>query len=232
METWQARTEMVIGSGAVSRLALSRIALFGVGGVGGSCADALARSGIGSIDLIDMDTVEETNLNRQFAARRSTLGRMKTEVMKEHILDINPSCLVTCRNIFYLPETASLIDLSGYDFIIDAIDTVTAKICLIEGAIKEGVPVISCMGTGNRLDPSKLTVTDISKTHTDPLSKVMRVELRKRGIEHLPVVFSEESPVKSLQGEKQRTPGSAPFVPQSAGILLASYAVRSLITKL
>lgn len=226
------------------RLASSRVAVFGVGGVGGHAAESLARSGVGAIDLVDMDCVEETNLNRQAVALLSTIGRMKTEVMKERILDINPSCAVTCYNLFYLPEMADGFDLSVYDYIIDAIDTVTAKLCLIEHARKAGTPIISSMGTGNRMDPSKLRITDVAKTHDDPLAAVMRRELRKREITHLDVVFSEEIPVKPLpvseeedirtEGEKKRArpaPASGAFVPAAAGLLLSSYVVRSLIAR-
>lgn len=231
MELWKRRTEMIMGSEALLRLASSRVAVFGIGGVGGHAAESLARAGVGAIDLIDMDCVEETNINRQAVAARSTLGRMKTEVMRDRILDISPDCFVTCHNLFYLPEMADGFDLSVYDYVIDAIDTVTAKLCLIEHARGAGVPIISSMGTGNRLDPSKLMITDIMKTCDDPLAAVMRRELKKRGIYHLDVVFSEEHPVKPAvadSDENHRTPGSSPFVPAAAGLLLSSYVVRKL----
>ena len=223
---WLGRTEMITGSGALARLAVSRVAVFGLGGVGGHAVEALARSGIGALDLIDMDTVEETNLNRQLAALRSTVGKRKTEVLKERVLDINPDCRVTVHDLFYLPETAAAIDLSAYDFVVDAIDNMTAKLFLAEETGKLGVPLIASMGTGNRLDPSALCVTDISKTHDDPLAKNMRTGLRKRGIVHLPVVWSSEIPAKT----GAQTPGSAAFVPAAAGLLLASYVVRSIIS--
>lgn len=241
MKHWQTRTEMILGSEALTRLASSRVAVFGVGGVGGHAAEALARSGIGSIDLIDMDDVEETNLNRQAVALHSTIGRMKTEVMRDRILDINPECRVTCHNIFYLPEMADSFDLSGYDYIIDAVDTVTAKLCLIEHAQKAGIPILCCMGTGNRLDPSKLSVTDLWLTTGDPLAKIMRHELKKRGITKLSVVSSAELPIKPRKAEDapevseesttgRNAPGSSAFVPAAAGLLLASKVVRDLIS--
>ena len=225
-QNWLARTEKVIGSGALERLASARVAVFGLGGVGGHCVEALARSGIGALDIIDMDTVDETNLNRQLAALRSTVGRRKTDVLKERVLDINPACRVTAYDLFYLPETAGAVDLSVYDFVVDAIDNMTAKLFLAEETGRLGVPLIACMGTGNRMDPSALTVTDIAKTHDDPLAKNMRVGLRKRGIAHLPVVWSSEIPVKT----EDAVPGSGPFVPAAAGILLASHVVRELIS--
>lgn len=224
MKNWQERTQRIMGSEALSRLAEAHVAVFGLGGVGGHASEALARAGVGALSLIDMDTVDETNLNRQLVALRSTIGRNKTDVLAERIADIDPGCRVTKYTMFYLPETADAIDISRFDYVIDAVDTVAAKICLVEKAREAGVPIICSMGTGNRLDPSKLTVTDISKTSVDPLAKVMRVELRKRGIEHLPVVFSEELPVKT----GTRAPGSGPFVPAAAGLLLASHAVREL----
>jgi len=221
---WLSRMEKVIGSGALERLAVCRVAVFGLGGVGGHCAEALARSGIGALDIIDMDTVDETNLNRQLVALKSTIGKRKTEVLKERILDINPDCKVTVHDLFYLPETASAIDLSSYDYVVDAIDNMTAKLFLAEETKRLGIPMIASMGTGNRMDPSKLMVTDIAKTHDDPLAKNMRTGLRKRGMEHLPVVWSSEIPVKT----EDPTPGSGPFVPAAAGLLLASYVVGSL----
>ena len=224
MKNWQERTERIMGGEALSRLAEAHVAVFGLGGVGGHAAEALARAGVGALSLIDMDTVDETNLNRQLVALRSTIGRNKTDVLAERIADIDPDCRVTKYTMFYLPETADAIDISRFDYVIDAVDTVAAKICLVEKAREAGVPIICSMGTGNRLDPSKLTVTDISKTSVDPLAKVMRVELRKRGIEHQPVVFSEELPVKT----GTRAPGSASFVPAAAGLLLASHVVREL----
>lgn len=224
MENWKERTERIMGSAALETLAEKRVAVFGLGGVGGHAAEALARAGVGAIDLIDRDTVDETNRNRQLAALISTVGKAKTDVMRERILDIDPECRVTTHHLFYLPETAAEIDVSDFDFIIDAIDNVTAKLCLIERAKAAGVPLICSMGTGNRLDPSKLIVTDISKVTGDPLAKIMRKELKDRGLEHLTVVASTELPVKT----GTRSPGSSPFVPAAAGLLLASYVVREL----
>ena len=224
MKNWQERTERIMGSEALCRLAEAHVAVFGLGGVGGHAAEALARAGVGALSLIDMDTVDETNLNRQLVALRSTIGRNKTDVLAERIADIDPDCRVTKYTMFYLPETADAIDISRFDYVIDAVDTVAAKICLVEKSREAGVPIICSMGTGNRLDPSKLMVTDIGRTSGDPLAKAVRVELRKRGIEHLPVVFSEELPVKT----GTRAPGSAPFVPAAAGLLLASHVVREL----
>lgn len=224
MENWKERTERIMGSAALETLAEKRVAVFGLGGVGGHAAEALARAGVGAIDLIDRDTVDETNRNRQLVALISTVGKAKTDVMRERILDIDPECRVTTHYLFYLPETAAEIDVSDFDFIIDAIDNVTAKLCLIERAKAAGVPLICSMGTGNRLDPSKLIVTDISKVTGDPLAKIMRKELKDRGLEHLTVVASTELPVKT----GTRSPGSSPFVPAAAGLLLASYVVREL----
>lgn len=224
MENWKERTERIMGSAALETLAEKRVAVFGLGGVGGHAAEALARAGVGAIDLIDRDTVDETNRNRQLVALISTVGKAKTDVMRERILDIDPECRVTTHHLFYLPETAAEIDVSDFDFIIDAIDNVTAKLCLIERAKAAGVPLICSMGTGNRLDPSKLIVTDISKVTGDPLAKIMRKELKDRGLGHLTVVASTELPVKT----GTRSPGSSPFVPAAAGLLLASYVVREL----
>lgn len=224
MENWKERTERIMGSAALETLAEKRVAVFGLGGVGGHAAEALARAGVGAIDLVDRDTVDETNRNRQLVALISTVGKAKTDVMRERILDIDPECRVTTHHLFYLPETAAEIDVSDFDFIIDAIDNVTAKLCLIERAKAAGVPLICSMGTGNRLDPSKLIVTDISKVTGDPLAKIMRKELKDRGLGHLTVVASTELPVKT----GTRSPGSSPFVPAAAGLLLASYVVREL----
>lgn len=215
-----------MGSGAAKRLASSRVAVFGLGGVGGHAVEALARSGVGAIDIVDKDIFEETNLNRQLGALRSTLGKRKTEVFKERILDINPECTVTVHDMFYFPENADEIDLSVFDYVIDAVDTVTAKICLVERAMAAGTPIICSMGTGNRLDPSKLFVTDIQKTKDDPLARDVRKALRQRGINHVKCVCSSELPVKC-----GHTPGSTAFVPAAAGLLLASEAVKDIIYK-
>lgn len=224
MGYWKERTERVIGSEAACRLASSRVAVFGLGGVGGHAVEALARSGVGAIDLIDKDTVDETNINRQMCALHSTVGKRKTEVLRERILDINPECRVTVHDMFFLPQNADEIDFSLFDYVIDAVDTVTAKLCIVEKAKAAGTPVICSMGTGNRLDPSKLYITDLQKTRDDPLARDVRRELRKRGIEHVKCVCSSEIPVKCGQ-----TPGSVAFVPACAGMLLASAAVRDII---
>lgn len=231
------RSARVLGCTAVERLAAARVAVFGIGGVGGYVCEALARAGVGAIDLFDSDTVSLSNINRQIIALHSTVGRPKTEVMRERILDINPDCRVTAHNVFYLPENAADYPLDGYDYIADAIDTVTSKIELIVRATEAGAPIISSMGTGNKLDPLRLTVTDLSKTAGCPLARVMRRELKARGIAHLRVVYSEESPVQApddapqaeADAHKRQPPGSLPFVPPVAGLLMASEIIKNLI---
>lgn len=229
MENRFDRTEMLIGKESLSSLSKAKVLIFGIGGVGGYVTEALARSGIGSMVLVDNDTVSVTNINRQIIATDSTVGMYKTEVMKTRILDINPEAQVEVRNCFYLPENAEEFDFSRYDYIVDAIDTVTAKLDIIERAGKASVPVISCMGTGNKLDPTKLVVTDIYKTSVCPLAKVMRRELRKRGITGLKVVYSTEEPIKNE--EIGRVPGSVAWVPPVAGLIAASEVVKDLINK-
>ena len=229
MENRFDRTEMLIGKESLSSLSKAKVLIFGIGGVGGYVTEALARSGIGSMVLVDNDTVSVTNINRQIIATDSTVGMYKTEVMKTRILDINPEAQVEVRNCFYLPENAEEFDFSRYDYIVDAIDTVTAKLDIIERAGKASVPVISCMGTGNKLDPTKLVVTDIYKTSVSPLAKVMRRELRKRGITGLKVVYSTEEPIKNE--EIGRVPGSVAWVPPVAGLIAASEVVKDLINK-
>ena len=229
MENRFDRTEMLIGKDGLSCLSKSKVLIFGIGGVGGYVTEALARSGVGSMVLVDNDTVSVTNINRQIIATDSTVGMYKTEVMKTRILDINPEAQVEVRNCFYLPENAEEFDFSRYDYIVDAIDTVTAKLDIIERAGKASVPVISCMGTGNKLDPTKLVVTDIYKTSVCPLAKVMRRELRKRGITGLKVVYSTEEPIKNE--EIGRVPGSVAWVPPVAGLIAASEVVKDLINK-
>jgi len=220
------RTSRLIGEEAALRPQQCRVAIFGVGGVGGYVAEALARAGVGAIDLIDHDTVSPTNLNRQLAALHSTLGQLKVEVVKARILDINPDCQVTAYPLFYLPENAGDFDLSRYDYVADAIDTVSAKLALIEGCHQVGTPVISAMGAGNKLDPSAFRVSDISKTSVCPLARVMRRELRKRGIDHLKVVYSQEEALTPA-GDK-RTPGSVSFVPGAAGLVMAGAILKDL----
>ena len=227
------RNEMIIGSDGIKRLQQASVIVFGVGGVGASCVESLVRSGIGSITLVDSDRVDVTNVNRQLHATDNTVGRPKTEVMAERILSINPKCHVEQIQTFYLPENADLIDLSRYDYIVDAIDTVSAKIELIVRANRMHIPIISCMGTGNKLHPELLTITDIYKTKVCPLCRVMRKELKAREIDALKVVYSEEEPIKPKfqpeDSEKAHAPGSMPFVPPVAGFMIASAVVLDLL---
>ena len=220
------RTENLLGPEAMEKLAKAKIIIFGIGGVGGYVCEALCRSGIGSFDLVDSDRVDISNLNRQIIATEDTLGRFKTEVMKERMLSIDPEVSVREHRCFYLPENADAFDLSGYDYVIDAVDTVTAKIAIVENAKKAGTPVISCMGTGNKLHPEMLKAADIYDTKVCPLAKVMRHELRARNIKELKVVFSEEEPIRPLAGG--RIPASTAFVPGAAGLLIASEVIRDL----
>ena len=228
------RTEMLLGASAMEQLKNAHVAVFGVGGVGGYVIEALARSGVGALDLTDNDTVSLTNLNRQIIALHSTVGRYKTEVMAERIHDINPGCRVTVHNVFYLPETERLFDFSQYDYVVDAIDTVSGKLAIALNAQKAGVPVISSMGTGNKLHPELLEIADIHKTSVCPLARVMRLECRKRGIKKLKVVYSRELPRKPSKsaeeapGSRRSVPGSTAFVPPVAGLLIASEVVRDL----
>lgn len=227
------RLQRLIGFENFNKLQNSKVLVFGVGGVGGYVVESLTRSGIGTIGIVDNDTVNLSNLNRQIIATSQTIDKYKTDAMEERVHSINPDCVVNKYTMFYLPENKDLIPLKEYDYIVDAIDTVTAKLILIEEAMSNNIPIISSMGTGNRLDPSKLICTDISKTSGDPLAKVMRRELRKRGINHLKVVTSTESPVKPLSLEEgdERTPASGPFVPPSAGLLIGSTVIHDLLAK-
>lgn len=225
------REKLLIGSEGLERLKAARVAVFGVGGVGSYTAEALARGGVGHITLIDNDTVNITNINRQLIALHSTIGQLKVDAAKRRILDINPDCDVTVHNCFY---TGNEVDLSQFDFIADAIDSVSAKLALVENAHKLGVSIISSMGTGNKLDATKLVVTDISKTSMCPLAKVMRVELRKRGIMHHKVVYSTEQPVphkaQSEEDEsRRRTIGSISYVPPVAGLIMAGEIIRGIV---
>lgn len=226
------RSEMILGENSTENLADKKVILFGLGGVGSYTAEALARAGIGSITLVDSDTVSVTNINRQLCALHSTVGRPKVEVVKERILDINPDCKVTALQKFYLPENADEFLLSEYDYIADAIDTVSAKIDLAAKSQALGVPLIACMGTGNKLDPSLFRISDIFKTSGCPLCRVMRTELRKRGVKKLNVVWSPEEPVKPAQTNeetgKRQTPGSLPFVPGAAGLIMAGKIIIDL----
>ena len=238
MEERFLRTAYVIGDDAVEKLKQAKVILFGVGGVGSFCAEALARVGVGTLTLVDPDDVSTSNINRQLIALHSTVGKNKAEVMKARIADINPEANVSAIPMFYLPENADEIDLSEYDIILDAIDTVSAKIELAVRADKLGIPMISAMGTGNKLHPEKLEATDISKTQMCPLARVMRRELKARGIEHLRVVYSTETPVprhvdyineEDMKPGAKRIPGSVSFVPSAAGLLMASEAVGILL---
>ncbi len=227
----QSRTAMLLGEGALERLSKARVAVFGIGGVGGHACEALARAGVGALELFDRDTVSLSNINRQIVALHSTVGRPKAEVMRERIADIAPACRVTAHEVFYLPENADDYPLDRYDYVIDAIDTVTAKLELVQRARAAGVPIISAMGAGNKLDPTRFRVTDLSKTEGCPLARVMRRELRARGITHLKVVYSTEPPTKPLttDPDSPSSPGSLPYVPAVAGLILASEVVKDLI---
>lgn len=226
------RTALLLGEEGVEKLKKARVAVFGVGGVGGYVVEALARSGVGALDLIDKDTVSESNINRQIIALHSTVGRLKTEVAAERAKDINPDICVRTHNVFYLPETAETFDFSQYDYVVDAMDTVSGKIALIEQAKRANVPVISSMGAGNKLDPTAFEVADITKTSVCPLARVMRRELKKRGIEHVKVVYSKEEPLPSplTDAESGKSiPGSVAFVPSVVGLILAGEVIKDLI---
>ena len=226
------RTEALIGKEGLEKLKNARVAVFGIGGVGGYVVEALARSGVGELTLVDSDRVSESNINRQIIALHSTVGEYKTEVMAKRIKDINPDIRVVVKNVFYLPETAEEFDFSCYDYVVDAVDTVTAKLSIIERAKEANIPVISSMGTGNKLDASAFKVADIYKTNVCPLAKVMRRELKKRGIDKLKVVYSEEeAKSKGIEGEKngKPAPASISFVPPVAGLILAGEVIKDLI---
>lgn len=249
MAEWLSRTKRLIGKDNTDILADARVAVFGVGGVGGFTVEALARSGVGHIELIDHDTVAESNLNRQIIATHDCIGRDKVDVMKERILSINPNADVVVHKCFYLPENKDDFDFSKYTYIVDAVDTVTAKLTIIEEAKKAGVPVISSMGTGNKLDPTAFEVADISKTSVCPLAKVMRRELKKRGISHVKVVYSKEDArtpieddehvpcedsttalIESMEsgGRKKIAPASIAFVPSVAGLIIAGEVIKDI----
>ena len=231
------RTELLLGREGVERLARARVAVFGLGGVGGYAVEALARGGVGALDLIDSDRVSLTNLNRQILATHETLGRYKADAARDRVLSINPEAVVNARRVFYGPDTAGEFDFARYDYVVDAIDTVTGKLALIQEAQAAGVPVISCMGAGNKLDPAAFRVADIYETSVCPLARVMRKELKRRGVRCLKVVYSQEPPrepegalyQESLEGEVRRqVPGSCAFVVAAAGMLLAGEVVRDL----
>lgn len=245
------RTELLLGSEAMEKLAGARVAVFGIGGVGGYTVEALARSGVGAIDLIDDDKVCLTNLNRQIIATRSSVGKYKVDVMKERILDINPNMEVNVHKCFYLPETKDEFDFSQYSYVVDAVDTVTAKIQLVMEAKEAGVPIISSMGAGNKLDPTAFQVADIYKTSVCPLAKVMRRELKKRGVKKLKVVYSQEQPINPAENmesscrtdcicppgaehkstERRAIPGSVAFVPSVVGLIIAGEVIKDLTRK-
>lgn len=226
------RSEMILGENSTDNLKNKNVILFGLGGVGSYTAEALARAGIGKLTIVDSDVVSVTNINRQLCALHSTVGRPKVEVVRERILDINPECEVTALQKFYLPENSEEFRLEQFDYIADAIDTVSAKIDLAVKSQELSIPMISCMGTGNKLDPSRFAVSDIFKTSGCPLCRVMRTELRKRGIKKLNVVWSDEIPVKPSEtpenSGKRQTPGSLPFVPGAAGLIMAGKIILDL----
>lgn len=235
------RTRLLLGDEAMKRLAAARVAVFGIGGVGGHAAEALARSGVGQIDLIDSDTVSESNINRQLIATYSTVGRYKVDVMEERIRDINPQAVVHTYRCFFLPENAQQFPFADYDYVVDAVDTVTAKLELALKAQAAGVPIISSMGAGNKLDASAFQVADIYQTSVCPLARIMRRELKKRGVERLKVVYSQETPQVLTFGEgelsegkavstgRRAVPGSVAFVPSVAGLIMAGEVVRDLV---
>ena len=228
-----ARTELLIGKEGVNKLKNSRVAVFGIGGVGGYVVEALVRSGLGNIDIIDNDTVCSTNLNRQIIATTKTIGKYKVDVAEERIHDINPEVKVTKYKTFYTPETADEFDFSKYDYVVDAIDTVVGKISLVEKSKEYNIPIICAMGAGNKMDPTKLEVADISKTSVCPLAKVIRQELKKRRIKKVKVVYSKELPIKPAPSNevtnKRQTPGSNAFVPATAGLIIAGEVIKDLI---
>ena len=232
------RTAMLLGEDGLERLQRARVAVFGLGGVGGYTVEALARAGIGTLDLIDNDTVSLSNINRQILATHATVGMAKTEAAKRRVLEINPEAVVYTHQVFYTAETAGQFDFTQYDYIVDAIDTVTGKLQLAQQAVAAGTPIICCMGTGNKLDPTRFEVTDISKTTMCPLARVMRKELGKRGIRHLKVVYSREEAMKPTGWEeeaaaigKRQIPGSVSFVPGAAGLILAGEVIKDIALK-
>ena len=225
------RTETLIGTDAMKKLSAAKVAIFGIGGVGGYVLEALARSGVGSIDIFDPDKVSVSNINRQIIATESSIGQYKVDVAKERVISINPSINVTACKMFFDESTSEELDFSKYDLIIDAIDTVSSKIALIIKAEREGTKIISSMGTGNKLDPTRLEITDIYKTSVCPLARVMRTELRRRGVKHLKVLYSKEEPIKRVieDGESTRhAPASIAFVPAAAGLIIAAEAVKDI----
>ncbi len=227
MEIYE-RTDMLIGQDNRQKLQNTHIAVFGIGGVGSYVCEALARSGVGAFTLIDGDTVAKSNINRQLIALHSTVGQDKVEVMKSRIYDINPDITVSAKKVFYALENADTVDFSQFSYVVDAIDTVKSKLLIIENAKKCGIPIISSMGTGNKLDASAFKICDIKKTSVCPLARVMRSELRSRGIENVKVLYSEEQPQKTEMG---RTPASISYVPSVAGLLIAGEVIKDIISK-
>ena len=227
------RLELLIGEESLKKLATKKVAVFGLGGVGGNVCDALVRSGVGNFFLLDNDEVDISNVNRQIIANMNTVGKAKVDVMEEHLRSINPNVKTEKKKCFYLPNIGDLLDFSEFDYVVDAIDTVTAKLDIIERCVKQNVPVISALGCGNKLDPTMLKISDISKTSYDPLARVMRRELKKRNIDHLKVVYSTEKaiePNEKIEGHNGKViPGSSAFVPPVAGIMIASEVVKDLL---
>jgi tRNA A37 threonylcarbamoyladenosine dehydratase len=235
MDNQFSRSELLFGKSAIEILSKSRVAVFGIGGVGGYTVEALVRSGLGQIDLVDDDVVSLTNINRQLFALHSTLGKSKVQVAKDRILDINPNCTVNTYQTFYNLENANSFDFTNYDYVVDAIDTVTSKISLIEQAKKYNVPIICAMGAGNKMDPTKFEVADISKTSVCPLARVIRQELKKRKISKVKVVFSTEKPIKPQKSSetsvKHQIPGSNAFCPSVMGLIIASEVIKDIISQ-
>ena len=229
------RTGLLLGEEAMQKLRGAKVAVFGLGGVGGYVAEALARSGVGALELVDHDTISITNINRQILATRSTVGQSKAEAAKNRVLDIDPDIAVTARMEFFSPDTAENFDFSGYSYVVDAIDTVTGKLALVTAAQAVGTPIISCMGTGNKLDPTQFQITDITKTSVCPLARIMRKECAKRGIRHLKVLFSKEDPLppaaaitEELPEGRRALPGSVAYVPSVAGLIIAGEVIKDL----
>lgn len=235
MITQFSRTELLIGAEYVEKLKHSRVAVFGLGGVGGYVAEALARAGVGALDLVDNDKVSLSNINRQILALHSTIGMPKIEAAKQRLLDINPDLKIVCHNCFYLPENADDFDFKQYDYVADAIDTIAGKIALVQRATEANTPIICAMGAGNKLNACGFKIADISKTSVCPLAKVMRQELRKRGINHFKAVYSEEPALTPLgaaeDSNKRQTPGSISYVPAVAGLLMAGEIIKDILTK-
>lgn len=235
MDEQFSRTALLLGEEAMERLRRARVAVFGIGGVGGHVVEALARSGVGALDLVDNDTVAPSNLNRQIIATMDTIGSYKVDAAAARVHSIHPDCVVTPHRCFYLPETADQFDFTRYDYVVDAIDTVAGKIALVMQARSAGVPIISSMGAGNKLDPTAFEVADIYKTSVCPLARVMRQQLKKRGVKHLKVVYSKELPLQPLYSDTseekspgRRAPGSTAFVPAVAGLIIAGEVIKDL----